>query len=461
MPTSATQYNPRFGILVAVVAAAVGVIYGYDNGAISGALPFLTKQYSLSSAEQGAVTSTVVIGSMIGAFFSGRIADAAGRKVLMLSVASGFTIFALLQAIPVGVVWLMVMRFCLGLFIGASIVAAPLFIAEQAPARIRGALLVSFQIAQTIGIIAANFVDFGFSSTGNWEAMLGISFIPALLISLSLIPFPDTPRWHVMKGRRDKAVELLRRSEPPENIETELRLIDNELASHQGRIREMFTRQFRLVTVFALVFGFLVHITGINAIVYYAPIIFKSIGLGTSNSILIAALIQVSSLVAEIVAFILIDRWGRRPILLVGIGAMVIGMLALTILFAVGVVGGGGGIYPAFGAIVLFNMGFNFGFGCLVWTYASECFPIRLRAAGASLLMTADLVSNFIVTEVFPQALHNFGGAATFGGFLVLSFLAWIFVFRLAPETKHRSLEEIRYYWQNGARWPSETPTQN
>lgn len=207
-------------------------------------------------------------------------------------------------------------------------------------------------------------------------------------------------------------------------------------------------------------FGFLAHITGINAIVYYAPIIFQRIGVGTSNAILIAAIIQVSSLIAEIVSFTLIDRWGRRPILLTGIGAMAVGMLALTIMFATGVTSGGAGVYPAFAAIadgVVFNMGFNFGFGCLVWIYASECFPARLRAAGASLLMTADLVSNFIVAQLFPTVLHSYGGAITFGAFMILSFLAWGFVFRLAPETKQKSLEEIRSYWQNRGRWPRAT----
>lgn len=448
------SYNRKFGMMIAIIAAVVGLIYGYDNGSISGALPFLTKQFSLSSAMQGAVTSTTVFGSIIGAIVGGRMADAFGRKKMMLWIALGYTIFALFSAIPLGIGWLLPVRFCMGLCIGTSIVVAPLFIAEFAPAKIRGSLLVSFQIAQTIGIIAANFIDYGFSFSGNWEFMLGISCIPAFLVAIALIRFPDTPRWYLMKGLREKGIEVLKRIEPPEQIQDKIKEIDNDLDTNEGKVRELFQKRFAKATFFVIGFGFLVQITGINAIVYYAPIIFGTIGLATSKSILVSAIIQVSSFVAEIIAFFIVDRAGRRPTLLIGVGAMAVSAAVMAVLFFQNNFEGAG-IYFAFFSIMVFNMAFNFSLGSLVWVYASECYPARLRGAGSSTLLTSDLVANLIVAQLFLVALNVFGGGWTFGAFMVLSLVAWVFILVLAPETKGRSLEEIRNYWDNGGRWES------
>lgn len=454
--TQTTSYSPRWGTVTTLVAATVGLIYGYDNGSISGALPFLTKQFHLTSFVQGAVTSVTVFGSIVGAIVGGRLADSIGRKKMMLAISLGFGVFALGSAIPFGVGWLLPMRFCIGLCIGTSIVVAPMFIGEFAPAARRGAMLISFQIAQTIGIIAANFVGYGFSFTGNWQVMLGIACIPAFLVAIILARFPDTPRWYLLKGLREQGIRALRRIERPDQVDSRLAEIDADLSSTSGRIRELFSRRFARATFFVIGFGFLVQITGINAIVYYAPIIFKDIGLPITEAILISAVIQVSSFVAEIIAFIIVDRVGRRPTLLIGVAAMAVGAAVLAALFFQGSFRGPG-LYLAFGSVLVFNMAFNFSLGSLVWVYASECFPARLRGAGSSLLLTSDLVANLIVAQVFLLALDAAGGGWTFGTFAALSVLAWFFILALAPETKGRSLEEIRQYWDNGASWADQT----
>lgn len=437
---------------MAIVAATVGLIYGYDNGSISGALPFLTKQFDLSASMQGAVTSVTVFGSIVGAIVGGRMADSYGRKKMMLLIALGFGVFALLSAIPIGIWWLLPARTCMGLCIGTSIVVAPMFIAEFAPSKRRGSLLVGFQIAQTIGIIAANFVGYGFSFSGNWEFMLGIACVPAFGIAIVLAKFPDTPRWYLLKGMRERGIDALRRIEPPELVDKRLAEIDDDLAGSGGKIRELFTKRFAKATFFVIGFGFLVQITGINAIIYYAPIIFESIGLPITKAILVGAVIQVAAFIAEIVAFFVVDRAGRRPTLLIGVAAMAVSAGTMAALFFTGSFDGAGQ-YLAFASIMVFNMAFNFSLGSLVWVYASECFPARLRGAGSSLLLTSDLVANLIVAQVFLIALDSAGGGWTFGAFMALSVVAWIFVLRLAPETKGRSLEEIRNYWDNGARW--------
>lgn len=458
MSALAPQRSSRFATTIATVTAIVGLIYGYDNGSISGALPFLTKQFDLSSTMQGAVTSVTVVGSIVGAIFGGRLADRIGRKRAMLYIALGFGVFALLSGIPISIWWLLPMRFGLGLCIGTSIVVAPMFIGEFAPANIRGSLLVGFQIAQTIGIISANFVGYGLSFSGNWEVMLGVACIPAFLVAGVLVRFPDTPRWYVLKGMRDKAISELRRIEPSDNVDTRLAEIDADLASSEGKIRELFTKRFARATIFVIGFGFFVQITGINAIIYYAPIIFHTIGLPITKSILISAIIQITSFVAEVVAFFIVDRAGRRPTLLIGVTAMAVASAVLSALFFADSFHGPG-VYLAFAAVMVFNMAFNFSLGSLVWVYASECYPAKLRGAGSSLLLTSDLVANLIVAQVFLIALHSVGGGWTFGTFMVLALCAWAFIFVLAPETKGRSLEEIRDYWDNAGRWSTEEPS--
>lgn len=263
---------------------------------------------------------------------------------------------------------------------------------------------------------------------------------------------PDTPRWYLLKGLRERGVAALRKIEPPELVDARLAEIDEDLASSSGKVRELFTKRFAKATFFVIGFGFLVQITGINAIIYYAPIIFQSIGLPITEAILVGAVIQVAAFIAEIVAFFVVDRAGRRPTLLIGVAAMAVSAGAMAALFVTGSFDGAGQ-YLAFASIMVFNMAFNFSLGSLVWVYASECFPARLRGAGSSLLLTSDLVANLIVAQVFLVALDSAGGGWTFGAFMALSIIAWIFVLRLAPETKGRSLEEIRGYWDNGARW--------
>ncbi|HLR03132.1 MAG TPA: sugar porter family MFS transporter [Virgibacillus sp.] len=450
--TSKQDYSRNFILSVSIVTAIIGLIYGYDNGSISGALPFLTKEYALSANMQGAMLSITVIGSIIGAITGGRLSDALGRKKMMLFIALGYGFFALFSAIPLGVVWLLTVRFFMGLCIGTSIVVAPIFIGEFAPTKIRGSLLVAFQIAQTIGIISANFADYAFSFSGNWEFMLGLSCIPAFLIAIGIIFFPDTPRWYLMKGYREKGIATLKRIEPAENIEKTIQEIDNDINSSDGRLREMFKKDYRNATLFVIGFGFMVKITGITAITHYAPIIFESIGIGTSDSILISAFIQISSLVAEVIALLVIDRLGRRFTLLTGVGVMFISSIVMSFVFFQSDFEGSG-IYAAFFSIMAFNMAFNFSLGSLVWVYASECFPARLRSLGSSLLLTSDLIANLIVSQVFLVVLDAFGGGWTFTGYAVMALIAWLFILRLAPETSGRSLEEIHHYWLNGARW--------
>jgi MFS family permease len=317
-------------------------------------------------------------------------------------------------------------------------------------------MIVTFQIATVLGIAVAYFVGAALSATESWRLILSLSAIPALIVLFLVLRLPDTPRWSLMNGRREEALELVNVVQPDVDPEEEVRMIEEDLAyEEKGSFFELFQGRFRLAATFVIGLGFLIQITGINAIVYYSPTIITQVGVKNPfTAIAINGLIQLAGAAAVGIAFLVVDRWGRRPTLLTGVGTMAVANAVLILAFALGP-----SPVLAFIGILLFIVGFNFGYGSLVWIYASGSFPARLRTQGGSAMLTSDLFANFIVGVVFLNALGALGGSLTFGIFLVLAVLSLLFIYRLAPETKGRQLESIRRYWYNGGRWPEEAET--
>lgn len=451
---SSTSWRKRSAV-VGVTGAVMGLIYGYDQGAISGAILYIKTQYHLSTFLQETVTSAVVVGMVVGALIAGRIANAIGRKPAMIVISVGYVIFAVASGIPVGLAWLIIMRFFLGMAIGLCVVAVPLFIAESVPPGIRGRMVIIYQISTTTGILVAYFVDLGFAASKDWEAMLAVSAAAALIVLALVWRLPDTPRWYMMKGRRDEALAVLRRTEDEDLAQAEIAQLTDDLArSESAGFRAMFRRPFTKAAVFALGLGFLVQITGINAIVYYAPTILQEVGFkSASGAILGTVVIQAAAIAVELIAFGIVDRVGRRPVLLGGIAAMIIADVLLLGVYADGHFAGIVAVL-AFTGFMVFHMGYSFGFGSLGWVYASETFPARLRASGAAAQLTMNNLANLIVALFYLSAVQTLGGVGTWTLLLVLAVIAFVFVFTLAPEAKGRQLEEIRAYWDNGGRWP-------
>jgi len=241
--------------------------------------------------------------------------------------------------------------------------------------------------------------------------------------------------------------------EPTANVEQELAEIGRPLGEGSGGFSEMLRPPYLRATIFVIILGFLIQITGINAIIYYSPRIFEAMGF-TGNFALLAlpALVQVAGLAAVCTSLLLVDRVGRRPILLSGIAMMIVADIVMMAVFTQGHLGGAGLVF-GFGGVLLFIIGYTLGFGSLGWVYASESFPTRLRSIGSSTMLTSNLVGNAIVAAVFLTMLHSLGGAGTFAVFAVLALAALGFVYRYAPETKGRQLEDIRHFWENGGRW--------
>lgn len=470
------RQSSRLAILVAVAAATVGIIYGYDSSNIGGALDFISKDFGITSeAEKGLLTSYVIFGEIAGALVGGFLANKLGRQRVMVVVAATFSLFSLASGLAWDVPSLAIARVLLGITIGISIVVVPMFVAESSPTKIRGALLVMYQVATVTGIIFGYLVAWALAPSGNWRLMLGAAAIPGVIITLLLMKVPDTPRWYMMRGRRTEAAAVLAQIDPDVDPHIELDSMEQDLASaRSGRrspldgIKEMVRKPYARATFFVVILGFFVQITGINAIVYYSPQIIKAMGFSEGDHMAIfglPALVQVAGLIAVFVSMGLVDRMGRRPVLLTGIGIMIAAGAVMVYTFAVGAAGqtdptkislSGGFVALGFLGLVLFNVGFTFGFGALVWVYAGETFPSHLRGLGSSTMLTSDLVANYIIGVAFLPMLHVFGGGGTFAVLAGFAVLAFLFVLKFAPETKGRPLDDIRLYWENGGKWPAD-----
>jgi SP family galactose:H+ symporter-like MFS transporter len=384
------ERTQRRGLLVGLTAASLGVVYGYDLSNIAGALLFITDEFGLTTWQQELVTTAVVLGEIAGALGAGVLANLIGRKWSIVLVAAGYAVFALLGAMSDSVPMLLVARLLLGLTIGVSVVVVPVFVAESAPASVRGSLLVGYQVATVFGIIVGYLACCLLAGSRDWRWMLALAAVPAALVALLLLRMPDTARWYVLKGRVAEARRALQQVEP-DSVERELAEISAALAEEcGGTFVEMLRRPYLRATAFVLS----------------------------------------------------------------GIGTMIAADVLLVVVFAVH----SAAIFGFIG-VLLFTMGFTFDFGALVWVYAGESFPSRLRSMGSSAMLTANLLANAMVAALFLTMLHSLSGAGIFAVFGVFAVGGFAFVYRFAPETKGRQLEEIRHFWENDGRWPDELST--
>ncbi|HVE95635.1 MAG TPA: MFS transporter [Pseudonocardiaceae bacterium] len=267
---------------------------------------------------------------------------------------------------------------------GVSVVVVPVFVAESAPAKVRGALLVAYQAATVVGIILGYLAAYALADSHNWRWMLGLAAVPALLVLALVIRLPDTANWYVLKGRLTEARRTLSAVEPAADVDAEIAEIRTAMSMGKGgSLREMLQTPYLRATVFVVGLGFFIQITGINAVVYYSPRIFQAMGFtGNFALLVLPALVQVASLAAVFVSLALVDRLGRRPILLGGISMMIAANALLVGVFVMGKDFGGALSALGFFGVLLFTVGFTFGFGSLVWVYAGESFPAHLRSLG-------------------------------------------------------------------------------
>lgn len=443
--SSHAREGTSFNWLIYFFGALGGLLFGYDTGVIAGALLYINKDLELTPTLQGVVVSSLLVGAMVGAIVAGPLADAIGRRRLVLIAAVTFIVGAIGSALAPSAGVLILFRVVLGLAVGAASVIVPLYLAELAPTNIRGAIASLNQLMIVTGILVAYIVNLSLAASGGWRLMLGLAVVPALVMLLGMLFMPETPRWLVAKDREPEAREVLRRSRDEDAIEKEIHDIKAVERQEEGGVRELLAPWVRPALVVGLGLAILQQIVGINTIIYYAPTTLTKVGFGDSAAILANAGIGVLNVAMTLVAIWLIDKVGRKPLLLVGALGMALSLAILAITSLVLPEPKGLGPVGIITVVCLasFIVSFAASWGPIVWVMLAEIFPLRIRGAAMGVATLLLWGANFVVSLTFPILLAAVGIGYLFLGYAVIGVLAFLFVRFFVVETKGRSLEEI------------------
>jgi len=443
---------PETGFVFAAAAFAAlgGLLFGYDTGVISGALIFIRAQFGLSTFQQELVVSVVLVGAAVGALTGGRLADIFGRRMMLLVTALIFVAGALVCAAAPSLNVLVIGRLIVGLGIGFSTSTVPIYISEVSPPQTRGWQVSLFQLAITIGILAAYLVDYVFSGSSGWRWMLGLAFVPGAILGLGMIRMPESPRWLAEHGHSGRAREVLARIRGTENIESEWLEIQKTLTETQerGSLSDLFGPSVRMALVIGIGLAIFQQVTGINTVIYYAPLIVQSAGISTaSGAILATAGIGLVNVLMTIVAMWLIDHVGRRPLLLIGIAGMIISLGVLGFVFRMPT--GGALAWLAVVTLMVYVASFAISLGPIFWLLISEIYPLRVRGIAEGTAAGVNWAFNFLVSVTFLTLLELLGPSLTFWVYALLAIASWLFSYYLVPETKGRTLEEIEHSFRH------------
>ncbi|HEY3285024.1 MAG TPA: sugar porter family MFS transporter [Armatimonadota bacterium] len=442
-------------MLLAGVAALGGLLFGYDTAVISGAVGFLQKHFQLGSGLTGFAASSALVGCIVGAMVGGPLSDRFGRKPMLLFCAALFAVSGLATAYAITLDHFVLARFFGGIAIGCVSVISPLYIAEIAPEAVRGRLVTLYQLAIVSGILVVNLVNLWIQRQGNeawnveygWRWMLGSLALPSAFFGLLALLVAESPRWLMKMGRSPEAMKVLTRVAGPKAAERERQEIEESLKQEQGSVAELVGPVYRKALFIGVMLAAVCQFSGINAIMYYAPEIFKSIGSGQDAAFMNTVGVSLMNLLFTFVAIGLVDRAGRRPLLLVG---SVVQVIALTFI-GVAFVRNAGSLFLLV-PILLFIAAFAAGMGPVPWIVISEIFPTRIRGQAMSAATLVLWASCYVVSQTFPMLKDSIGSAKTFWIYATCSFVGLVFVYFSVPETRGRSLEEIERSWRAAKR---------
>jgi SP family galactose:H+ symporter-like MFS transporter len=443
--------NRALVYLAAASAALGGLLFGYDTGVISGAELFFRNEFSLSTIALEIIVSGVLAGAAIGALIGGRLADLFGRRKLLIATAIIFALGAILCAVATSAVILVIGRIIVGFGIGLSSSGVPVYISEVAPANARGWQVSLFQLAITIGILLAYLVDYAFARIQGWRWMFGISIVPAAIFGISMFFLPESPRWLLQRGEREKALAMLARVRGTSEIHVELQEIEESLkkAPESGRFSDLFAPSIRPALIVGIGLAIFQQITGINTVIYYAPLIIQSAGISSaSGAILATAGIGMVNVMVTILSMWLIDRKGRRPLLLVGIFGMAITLAILGFVFRMSNQSTGMA-WLAVISLMAYVGSFAISLGPIFWLLISEIYPLKIRNSAEGIAATFNWGANLLITLTFLTLVEKVGPSGTFWLYGASAIAAGIFSYYYVPETKGRSLEEIEEFWHN------------
>lgn len=447
-----TQANLRFVLFATGVTAIGGFLFGYDTAVINGANSYLKAHLALTPAQEGLAGASAILGCIPGAMFAGFLSDRFGRRRLLFLCAFVYAVSGLLSALPRNFLEFLAARFISGLGIGASSMICPVYIAEIAPEKWRGRLGTLFQLGIVTGIFLTLFInkiiqgmgDEAWNTTHGWRWMLGMEVVPAVAFIGLLFAVPESPRWLAQKGRENEARAILDRIGGPDHAATELAAIREAARREEGRFSELFTGRFARPLLIAVVLMACSQFCGINAIMYYSTKIFEAAGGGKDAAFTSSVWVGLINVVFTFVAIGLVDRAGRKPLLLVGTAVQTVALALVGWMFHTQ--RGGPALLLC---VILFIAAFAMAMGPISWLLCSEIFPNKIRGRAMSIATFTIWVSCYIVAQTFPMLNDNpaIGPARTFWIYAFVSLASFVFVLATVPETKGRKLEEIESLW--------------
>ena len=424
-----------------------GILFGYDLGVIAGILVLLAKDWHLSPFAKGAVTASLSVGAMLGAAFAGRLADRIGRRRTIMIAAVIVILGTLGCMASSGVTAMVIARGVLGIGIGCSSATVPTYLSELAPARLRGAMASLNQIFIVSGILIAFLVDYWLASSGNWRGMFAGALVPAVVLLIGLQLLPETPRWLLAAGREEDARAVLTSTHGADGVDGEIATIREVIRSdseQRGRVRDLWAPWVRPMLFVALILAIGQQFSGVSAINTYFPTMLVSLGFTTRSALLSAVVLGVTKLLFTAWVVFVVDRWGRKPLLLLGNIIMAVTLVATgfvvldvhdkSLLGSLTLV-----------LLILYLAGYELGWGAVVWVMMAEIFPMRLRAVGMGVGSVVLWAATGIIAAVFPTMSdpHKLGLGHSMWVFAAVNILLFVLVLRLVPETKGRSLEQI------------------
>jgi MFS transporter, SP family, galactose:H+ symporter len=449
--TPSNKSSRATAVFTCILAALAGLMFGLDIGVISGATQFIQNDFHVSDHAIEWIVSAMMFGAAIGALGASWMSATLGRKRSLILGAALFVAGSLLCGGAWSPQTLIAARFILGLAIGIATFNAPLYLAEVAPEKIRGAMISLYQLMITIGILVAFLSDTAFSYSGNWRWMLGIIAIPGALFLLGVMLLPDSPRWLMMRGRTAQAAAVLRRLRGDDGIATrEMADIAEQLKTPQ-RGWHLFQENpnFRRSVGLGMLLQLMQQFTGMNVVMYYAPRIFQNMGYDTHAQLWFTAIVGLTNVLATFIAIGLVDKLGRKPILYIGFTVMAIGLGVVGSMMHLGIASHTEQMFTV-AMLLIFIVGFAMSAGPLIWTLCSEVQPLKGRDFGIGCSTVTNWVANMIVGATFLTLLNTVGNAATFWLYAALNLLFIALTFWLVPETKGVTLEQIERNLMSG-----------
>lgn len=436
--------NP-FVLKISLLAALGGLLFGYDTGVISGALLYIKKDLNAGDLAQSWIVAGLLAGAVAGALAGGRLADSISRRWTLLITGVVYVGAALAASASQSPGQLVAARMVLGLAVGSASAVAPLYIAEHTPPRIRGGTVSYNQLMITIGILVAYLVDFALRDTGSgWRWMLALGAVPGVFLVIGMFLVPYSPRWLMQRGRRDEAREVLRRTRAEDEYEAEFEEIDSVLSrENRSGLRSLTHPSVRPMLVIGIGLAVIQQVVGVNTVVYFSPTILTYTGLHAGDAIAQALSVGITNVVFTVVAVLLLDRVGRRALLIVGTSGLTLALATLGAFFAFG--WKDSAPWVALLALVVFIASFAIGLGPVFWLMISEIFPLEVRGSAMAVCSLFNWVANFFISYYFLQLIGAIGKAWTFWLYAALGVAGIAFFLTRVPETKNRSLEQIEH----------------